>query len=141
MHSITKKKIIFDLSTTKILEPHSLSQALKDSNWTQAMDLEIAALHKNHTWDLVDPPAAVNIISCKWVYKLKHKPNGSVDRYKARLVAKGYHQTFGLDYFETFSPVVKAATIQIILTVAINFQWEVRQLDVHNAFLNGELEE
>jgi histone deacetylase 1/2 len=56
-------------------------------------------------------------------------------------MAKGYHQTLGLDYFETFSPVVKAATIRIILTVAINFQWEIRQLDVHNVFLNGELEE
>jgi len=105
------------------------------------MDLEIVALHKNHTWDLVDYPAAVNIIGCKWVYKLKHKPDGSIDRYKARLVAKGYHQTLSLDYFETFSPVVKAATIRIILTVAISFQWEIRQLDVHNAFLNGELKE
>ena len=90
------------------------------------MDLEIAALHKNHTWDLVDQSAAVNITGCKWVYKLKHKPDGSIDRYKARLMAKGYHQTLGLDYFETFSPVVKVATIQIILTVASSFQWEIR---------------
>jgi histone deacetylase 1/2 len=141
MHSITKKKTILDLSATKILEPYTLSQVLKYSNWTQAMDLEITALHKNHTWDLVDQPAAVNIIGCKWVYKLKHKPNRSIDRYKARLVAKGYHQTIGLDYFEMFSPVVKAATIRIILTIAISFQWEIRQLDVHNAFLNDELEE
>jgi len=89
------------------------------------MDLEIVALHQNHTWDLVDPLAAVNIIGYKRVYKLKHKLNGSIDKYKARLVAKGYHQTLSLDYFETFSPVVKAATIRIILTVAISFQWEV----------------
>jgi histone deacetylase 1/2 len=141
MHGITKKKTIFDLSATKISTPSTLSRALKDSNWNQAMDLEIAALHKNHTWDLVDQPAVVNIIGCKWVYKLKHKPDGSIDRYKAKLVAKGYHQTLGLDYFETFSLVVKAATIRIILTVAISFQWEIRQLDVHNAFLNGELKE
>ena len=105
------------------------------------MDLEIAALHRNQTWDLVEQPSEVNLIGCKWVYKLKHKPDGSIERYKARLVAKGYNQTHGLDYFETFSPVVKAATIRIILTMALSFQWEIRQLDVHNAFLNGELEE
>ena len=141
MQGITKKKTIFDLSAVKISEPYTLKQALKDPNWIQAMDLEIVALHRNQTWDLVEQPSEVNLIGCKWVYKLKHKPDGSIERYKARLVAKGYNQTHGLDYFETFSPVVKAATIRIILTMALSFQWEIRQLDVHNAFLNGELEE
>eukprot|EP00261_Vitis_vinifera_P019697 XP_010650252.1 PREDICTED: uncharacterized protein LOC104879339 [Vitis vinifera] len=138
MRGITKKKTILDLSAVKISEPYTLKQALKDPNWIQAMDLEIAALHRNQTWDLVEQPSEVNLIGCKWVYKLKHKPDGSIERYKARLVAKGYNQTHGLDYFETFSPVVKAATIRIILIVALSFQWEIRQLDVHNAFLNGE---
>ncbi|KAL5563671.1 hypothetical protein UlMin_033418 [Ulmus minor] len=141
MRGITKKKTILDLSAVKISEPYTLKQALKDPNWIQAMDLEIAALHRNQTWDLVEQPSDVNLIGCKWVYKLKHRPDGSIERYKARLVAKGYNQTHGLDYFKTFSPVVKAATIRIILTVALSFQWEIRQLDVHNAFLNGELEE
>ncbi|RVW12197.1 Retrovirus-related Pol polyprotein from transposon RE1 [Vitis vinifera] len=128
-------------ASDSISEPYTLKQALKDPNWIQAMDLEIAALHRNQTWDLVEQPSEVNLIGCKWVYKLKHKPDGSIERYKAQLVAKGYNQTHGLDYFETFSPVVKAATIRIILTMALSFQWEIRQLDVHNAFLNGELEE
>ena len=105
------------------------------------MEMEIAALHRNHTWDLVKQPPDVNVIGSKWAYKLKHKPDGSIERYKARLVAKGYNQTHGLDYFETFSLVVKVATIRIILTVALSFKWEIRQLDVHNAFLNDELEE
>ena len=141
MHGITKKKTILDLSAIKVSEPSTLKQAFKDPNWTKAMEMEIAALHRNHTWDLVEQPPDVNVIGCKWVYKLKHKPDGSIERYKARLVAKGYNQTHGLDYFETFSLVVKAATIRIILTVALSFKWEIRQLDVHNAFLNGELEE
>ena len=104
------------------------------------MDLEITALHRNHTWDLVQQPSAVNIIGYKWVHKLKHKPDGSTERYKTRLVAIGYNQTPHLDYFETFSPVVKAAIIRIILTVALSFKWELRQLNIHNVFLNGELE-
>jgi histone deacetylase 1/2 len=139
MSGITKKKVILNL--TAVAEPYTLNQALKDPHWTRAMDQEIAALHHNHTWYLVAKPSDVNIVGCKWVYKLKHKPDGSIDRYKARLVAKGYHQTLGLDYFKTFSPVVKAATICIILTIALSSKWEVRQFDVHNAFLNGELKE
>ncbi|KAL6346953.1 hypothetical protein AAG906_006013 [Vitis piasezkii] len=141
MSGITKRKHIFNLAAFKISEPTTLKQAIKDPNWAEAMQTEIAALHKNQTWDLVDPPKDVNIIGCKWVYKLKYKPDGSVDRYKARLVARGFNQTFGLDYFETFSPVVKAATIRIVLTIALSYRWELRQLDVQNAFLNGDLVE
>ncbi|RVW34641.1 Retrovirus-related Pol polyprotein from transposon RE1 [Vitis vinifera] len=141
MSGITKRKPIFNLAASKISEPTTLKQAIKDPNWAEAMQTEIAALHKNQTWDLVDPPKDVNIIGCKWVYKLKYKPDGSVDRYKARLVARGFNQTFGLDYFETFSPVVKAAMIRIVLTIALSYRWELRHLDVQNAFLNGDLVE
>ena len=118
MSGITKKKVILDL--TVITEPYTLNQALNDPHWTRAMDQDITALHHNCTWDLVAKPSDVNIIGCKWVYKLKHKPDGSIDKYKARLVAKGYHQTLSPDYFETFGPVVKAATICIILTIALS---------------------
>ena len=75
------------------------------------MEIELAALYKNNTQELVDQPPETNLISCKWVYKLKYRPNESIKRYNARLVAKGFTQTHGLDYFETFSLVVKAATI------------------------------
>ena len=141
MRGITKKKSIFDLSSVKTSEPTTHKQAFKDPNWTKAMQLEIAALYHNNTWDLVEPPVDVSVIGCKWVYKLKHKPDETIERYKARLVAKGYNQTHGLDYFETFSPGVKAATISIVLTIALSFQWQIQQLDVHNAFINGDLEE
>jgi histone deacetylase 1/2 len=71
-----------------------------------------------------------NVIGCKWVYKVKHKADGSVDRYKARLVAKGFKQRYGIDYEDTFSLVVKAATVQLILSIAVSNGWSLRQLDV-----------
>lgn len=82
-----------------------------------------------------------NIISNKWVYKLKTKPDGTIDRYKARLVAKGFEQRDGIDFTETFSLVIKQAIIRLFLAVAFQFKWPLKQLDVSNAFLHGQLAE
>jgi histone deacetylase 1/2 len=122
-------------------EPYTVEEALSDSHWKAAMQTEYDALIKNKTWHLVPPQKGINIIGCKWVYKIKRKADGSLDRYKARLVAKGFKQRYGLDYEDTFSPVVKAATIRTVLSIAVSRGWSLRQLDVQNAFLHGILEE
>jgi hypothetical protein len=130
-----------NFGATSAEEPSSVSEALGDSKWLSAMEDEYGALLKNQTWHLVSKPKGKNIIGCKWVYKVKKKADGTIDRYKARLVAKGYKQRYGLDYEDTFSPVVKAATIRLILSLAVSRGWSLRQLDVQNAFLHGFLEE
>jgi histone deacetylase 1/2 len=110
-------------------------------HWRAAMDLEIQALRDNGTWTLVPPRPGINIIDSKWVFKVKKHADGTIERYKARLVAKGFKQRYGLDYEDTFSPVVKPTTIRLLLSLAVTRGWSLRQLDVQNAFLHGVLEE
>src|ERR1044072_4884628 len=122
-------------------EPATAKPALAQPHWFQAMQDEYNALMKNNTWTLVSLPPNRESIGCKWVFRIKENPDGTVNKYKARLVAKGYHQQFGYDYTETFSPVIKPVTIRVILTLALTYGWELKQIDVNNAFLNGLLQE
>jgi len=101
------------------------------------MDIEMNALLKNKTCSLVPYHPTMNLVDCKRIFKLKHKPDGSVDRYKARLMAKGFHQQPGLDYGETFSSVIKPTIVRTVCSLAISKGWSIRQLDVNNAFLQG----
>jgi hypothetical protein len=105
------------------------------------MNEEFNALMQNKTWRLVPQRQGTNIVDCRWIYKIKRKADGTIDRYKARLVAKGFKQRYGIDYEETFSPVVKIATVRLVLALAVSRGWSLRQLDVKNAFLHGVLEE
>ncbi|KAJ0908501.1 putative RNA-directed DNA polymerase [Helianthus annuus] len=131
--------VLYHSTPHSLPEPTSITQALKQPLWREAMQSEFDALKRNQTWTLVPPDNAPNLVGCKWVYRTKFKPDGLVDRLKSRLVAKGFHQRPGLDYVETFSPVVKPATLRLILAIATSFNWPLRQLD--NAFLQGTLTE
>ena len=124
-----------------LIEPSSYKVAMNVPVWMQAMKDEFAALQSQNTWTLVPLPSQRNLVGCKWVFKLKKNSDGSVARHKARLVAQGFSQEAGVDYGETFSPVVKPTTVRIVLSLAAHFQWDLRQLDIKNAFLHGILQE
>ncbi|GJR14353.1 integrase [Tanacetum coccineum] len=122
-------------------EPKCFKQAAQDARWREAMQKEVKALEKNGTWTLEYLPEGKRAIDSKWVYKIKFKPNGKVERYKARLVAKGFTQMEGVDYHDTFAPVAKLVTVRTLLTIAVKRDWIIHQLDVNNAFLHGDLDE
>ena len=125
-------------------EPATYSEAMMDPDsekWHVAMRSEIDSMGENQVWNLVDPPDGVRPIECKWIYKKKKDMDGNVHIYKARLVAKGFRQVQGVDYDETFSPVAMLKSIRIILAIAAYFDYEIWQMDVKTAFLNGNLDE
>ncbi|PKU70283.1 Retrovirus-related Pol polyprotein from transposon TNT 1-94 [Dendrobium catenatum] len=105
------------------------------------MSAEFMALQQQGTWSLIPPPPNKIVIGSKWIFKLKTKPNGQIDRYKARLVAQGFKQEFGINFNETFSPVAKLPTIRILLLLALHRNWATLQFDISNAFLHGDLPE
>jgi len=105
------------------------------------MEEEHSALLQNHTWDLVPRPPRANVVTGKWIFKHKLQSDGSLERYKARWVLRGFTQRPGVDFDETFSPVVKPATVRTVLSLALSRRWPIHQLDVKNAFLHGNLTE
>lgn len=99
------------------------------------------ALQKKRIWEVTSLPNGVTLVGCKWVFTIKHKAYRTIDKFKARLVAKCYPQTYGFDYQEIFTLVAKMNTIRVLLSLAAMNNWTLHQMDVKNAFLNGELEE
>ena len=120
---------------------HMLPSPLRQQ-WQSAVDEELNSLIEMNTWEVVKTPLNQPIVKCRWVFKIKTNSNGSIERYKARLVTKGFTQTKGIDYHETFAPVIKFNTLRFILaTAASHKSWVVHQMDVKTAFLYGELNE
>jgi hypothetical protein len=109
--------------------------------WLGAMEYEIESMHDNQVWNLVDPIDGVRPISCKWVLKKKMDKDGNVHIDKARLVAKGFKQIHGIDYDESFSPVIMLKFVSILLAIVAYFDYEIWQMDVKMTFLNGNLTE
>ncbi|XP_071901935.1 retrovirus-related Pol polyprotein from transposon RE1 isoform X4 [Coffea arabica] len=140
-HRLSKANLTFALQLSSVYVPSHFQEALDDPKWKDAMVEEMMALQKNSTWEMVELPMGKKTVGCKWVFNVKYKSDGTVERYKARLVAKGYTQTYGIDYQETFAPVAKMNTVRVILSLAVNLDWPLRQFDVKNAFLHGELTE
>lgn len=136
-----KPRVILNLSATSDISPipRSTTQAMSDPNWKLAMDAEMSALADNHTWDLVPRPPSTNIVGCRWLYRHKFNSHGNLDQYKGRFVAQGFSQQPGVDFDDTFSPVVKPTTIRTVLSIAVSRRWSIHQLDVKNAFLHGGL--
>lgn len=131
----------YTLSISTHTEPTSYKQAVQHDQWIKAMNDELAALHQNHTWLITDLPLGKKPIGCKWVYNIKYKANGDIERHMARLVAKGFNQVEGIDFFDIYSTVAKLTTIRLLLAIASSQNWFLHQLDVHNAFLHGTLAE
>ena len=130
---------MFINNISSIVEPTSYEQALNDPKWCEAMQTELNALENQKTWSLVPLPTHCRPIGSKWIFKIKHNSDGSVERYKARLVAKGFNQQEGFDYHDTFAPVAKLTTVRCLLALAAVRNWPLFHLDVNNAFLHGDL--
>ena len=121
------------LAIKYIEEPKSYKQAIQSeeaAQWSKAMDSELSSHEENGTWTLVQRPRGRRVLKNRWVFVVKYKPDGSVDRFKARLVIKGFLQKYGIDYNEIFSPVVRMEILRLLLSLAAAMDWEVEQMDV-----------
>ena len=119
--------------------PNNIQEAWENPDWRKAIRDEMHALEKIGTWEVVPKPKEKVPVGCKWVFTIKYKGDGSIERYKARLVAKGYTQTYDIDYQETFAPVAKMNTVHVLLSLATNLEWPLQKLDVKKHLLKWRL--
>ena len=123
-------------------DPKTLSEAQTRSDWPlwkAAMDHELETLEQAGTWETVPRPLNKNVVGSKWVFQIKRNADGKIEKYKARLVARGFTQVYGVDYFDTFSPVTKLSSIRTLLAIAARNNWEIESFNFNGVYLNGEL--
>ncbi|KAL6278328.1 hypothetical protein ACE6H2_021929 [Prunus campanulata] len=140
-HKLSPRHAAFLSAISSAHDPQSFQEANLQEVWRKAMKEELQALDDNNTWSIVELPKEKKAVGSRWIYKTKFHSDGSIERHKARLVARGFTQTYGVDYKETFAPVAKMNTVRVLLSIAVNKEWPLYQMDVKNAFLQGDLEE
>jgi len=124
-------------------DPTMLEEAQRRNDWSkldEAINKELTALKDAGTWSIVKKPEGVNVVGCKWVFRIKQNADGEIDKYKARLVAKGYSQVYGVDYYDTYAPVTRLASLRTITAIAAHNDWDIDVFDFHSAFLNSKLD-
>ena len=105
------------------------------------MQEEYSSITKNDVWEVVPRPEGKSVVTSRWLYKIKHVADGSIEKFKARFVARGFSQVEGVDYEETFAPVARYTSIRSIISIAAEMGWKIHQMDVKTAFLNGFIQE
>ena len=117
-------------------EPPSYEEATSQQVWREAMVEEYSSIMKNDVWEVVPRPEGKSVVTSRWLYKIKHAADGSIEKFKARFVARGFSQVEGVDYEETFAPVAFYTSIRSIISIAAEMGWKIHQMDVKTTFLN-----
>ena len=136
--------MVAGIAEAEALNPLTVDEARSRPDWEKwemAIAAELRSLDDVQTWRVVKRPIGVNVVRCKWVFKIKWNAVGEIDKYKARLVAKGYSQVQGVDYDNTYAPVARLLSLRTILAIAARNNWDIEVFDFHSAFLNGKLDQ
>ena len=122
-------------------EPSSYEEAASQQVWREAMQEEYSSIMKNDVWEVVPRPEGKSVVTSRWLYKVKHVADGSIEKFKSRFMARGFSRVEGVDYEETFAPVARYTSIHSIVSIAAEMGWKIHQMDVKTAFLNGFIQE
>jgi hypothetical protein len=121
-------------------EPSNFQEAVDQLLWWDAMVEEYTSIMKNDVWDIVPRPEGKSVVSSRWIYKIKHVVDGSIEKFKARFVARGFSQIEGVDYEETFASIARYTSIRVVMSLVSFMGWRIHQMDVKTTFLNGIIE-